>query len=1079
MISLDCETTGVDFNHIARPFFVTICKEDGEILNWEWEVDPETRYVKWKQSDIEEILAETGFDQDDRVVMQNGKFDIIALSSLDEKFGELWRWDLTEDTLIAGHLLASNKPHNLTDMAIQYLGKVGAAIEPLEEALKKCVKECRTLCRSKLPTWRICNEGDPEIPSAKEKTWAYDYWLPKAVAKHYKYPSTHPYWTVLEEYANGDSATTLMLWKVMWQEIQRRDLVALYRESMKLPPIFKAMQERGVTVSGTRLTFLRKEYTEGSNQSKEVCEGIATSYGYELELPKGRSNKLQEFMFDVMKLPVHYHTETGKPSMAKEAMEDYTITLPTNSKELLFVKKLMEKRVRDTALSFLDSYEKFWVPYGREQDSEVMGHWYVLHPSLNQTGTSTLRGSMENPNGQQVSKKEGFNLRYMFGPAPDREWWSADAKGIEDRLPAYKSGQQELIDIFERDKEPPFYGSNHLLRFSIVYPDIWEAAVKEVGLDKAGPYCKKKYASTYYQWCKNGGFAVQYCAVEKRNGWGTADRAFHKQYSHRLLKDRLAKLENYNRKWIDFANKYGYVETMPDNSIDPKRGYPLLCSRTENGRILETIPLNYHIQGCLSGDSRVHTKEGWIPIRELVGKNVSVWTGFKWADAVGLDRGPCQRVNIVLNSGAVIRCDTRHKLKNERDEWVHFENLRVGDMVCLPDHVNPPLPYSGEVNWWFVFGFIIGDGSLISRPGRKSLAITGGKTKKTNLEDIYHFLQGNSPQGDAYNRRGYGTPKWNVKERRDRFQELYVVSMESKPFSEFLESQGFSYDWRFNTKRIPESVWRASPQEQRDFLEGLLLSDGARYSQAGSGRRLNMNNPDLLREIQILSGGLGFDSTYTNGYLNLRWNSKGAKSSRRFPLAPLLKRVKEVRKENYEDQNEYITDKRNFDLALRGNAPTHYVGQRIIQRNAVDKTTYRYDVITDIRLPEVIENTYTMSVDDPFHQFVADGVIHKNTAMWWMRRAMVRCHEKLQEWNQQGFDGHIILQVHDELVFDFPRSKIPPTGDTSKFRTTNSSNLWRARILQKLMERGGEDIGVPTPTSLTYHDTCWSEGVDL
>src|SRR6185369_18002322 len=98
--------------------------------------------------------------------------------------------------------------------------------------------------------------------------------------------------------------------------------------------------------------------------------------------------------------------------------------------------------------------------------------------------------------------------------------------------PAYECGEKDLIDLFEREKDPPYYGSEHILNFSIVYEDLWAAAVKEVGLDKAGPYCKKKYAASWYQRCKNGDFAVGYGAVNRADGKGTADRAFGRPGSH-------------------------------------------------------------------------------------------------------------------------------------------------------------------------------------------------------------------------------------------------------------------------------------------------------------------------------------------------------------------------------------------------------------------------------------------------------------------------------------------------------------------------------------------------------------------
>ena len=35
---------------------------------------------------------------------------------------------------------------------------------------------------------------------------------------------------------------------------------------------------------------------------------------------------------------------------------------------------------------------------------------------------------------------------------------------------------------------------------------------------------------------------------------------------------------------------------MPDQTVDPVRGYPVYCSRTKWGKISPTVPLNYHIQ---------------------------------------------------------------------------------------------------------------------------------------------------------------------------------------------------------------------------------------------------------------------------------------------------------------------------------------------------------------------------------------------------------------------------------------------------------------------------------------------------
>lgn len=602
-------------HHGAKPFLVTCCREDGVQTFWEWDVDPLTRCPIIPQEDLDEIAKTVFHGSDGWLVLQNAKFDFAALGTIGmwDRVNLEQTWKTVTDTLMAGHLLWSNKPHDLTSMALEALR---VDIDPYERAVKRVCDEARRMARSKYPTWRIAKQGLEEMPSAKETVWKNDMWLPRALAKELGYPADHEWNTVVRDYANADSAVTMALWKFQQKEIVRRGLWPIYKERLKLLPIVYDMEKRGVTLDAGRLEQQVQEYRATVYDLETVMKNIAKGYpdptdedptaGYDLVLPKaGNNHSLTHFCFSrpvkdengsltgvdkFLDLPVVAHTETGNPSLAKGAIETYLATLPHRSLQLKFIECLGQKRSRDTAIAYMESYQRFWKCKDDTFDT------YLLHPSLNPTGTDTLRFSSQNPNAQNISKKEGFNIRYAFGPGPGREWWSLDAKNIELRLPAYESQEADLIALFERPNDAPYYGSTHLLNFHTVYPDLWDAAVKEVGYEKAGPYCKKKYASTWYQWCKNGGFAVQYGAVDKADGTGTADQAFHKPGSHSRLKERFGKLEKLNRHWIRYAEKHGYVETMPDRSVDPTRGYPILCTRTEYGKILETVPLNYHIQ---------------------------------------------------------------------------------------------------------------------------------------------------------------------------------------------------------------------------------------------------------------------------------------------------------------------------------------------------------------------------------------------------------------------------------------------------------------------------------------------------
>jgi DNA polymerase I-like protein with 3'-5' exonuclease and polymerase domains len=397
LVALDCETTGLDFWHGARPFFVTACDSEGNQAWWEWHVDPKSRRPRIPPKDVEEIQAL--LDTADEIVGQNIKFDALALSFIGI---EEWPWHKTHDTLIAGHLLASNQPHNLTAMTSQYLR--GLDISPFEDSLEEAVKNCRNKVRSKSwphGNWAIAKQGRADMPSAEKETWRFDYWLPKAYAEVEKLEEDHPYRTVLREYSNTDSAVTVALWQVMKERIKKEGLWPIYAERMKAIPVAVKVEKRGITVSAERLDTLRHQYAQESEEAGCVCRNIASNYDYDLELPKsGNNDSLKTFVFDVMKLPVVAKTDTGGPALdSKVAIPIYKDTLKPRSREMFFITSLEEKRKRDTATQYMDSYRRFWKAVKGEDD------WYVLHPVLKPTGTDTLRWSSSNPNSQNISKK--------------------------------------------------------------------------------------------------------------------------------------------------------------------------------------------------------------------------------------------------------------------------------------------------------------------------------------------------------------------------------------------------------------------------------------------------------------------------------------------------------------------------------------------------------------------------------------------------------------------------------------------------------------------------------------------------
>jgi DNA polymerase I-like protein with 3'-5' exonuclease and polymerase domains len=590
VISLDTETTGVDLHHGSKPFFVTTCDLDGVVRWWEWDVDPVTRAPVVPDQDRDEVAEVVS--SADRLVLQNSQFDAAALDTIDlGPAAGVFQWGKVDDTLIAGHLLDSASPHNLTDMVLRY---VEYDIEPFEVVLGDATKEARRLVKTKFPGWAIAAPDRPDMPSNRAGSWKVDTWVPRAVAKALRYRrprdgcdhrwgndwtcsrcSGHRWWVVLSDYANADSEATILLWRAQSILLQKRNLQKIYAERLRLLPIVYSMERGGVTLDRGRLDDLRERFAVESTGAAGACVGIAKRRGYDLALPKsGNNNSLREFCFQVLGLKTSKRTESGELAMDKSVFEGWLTSGEVGSDSHGFVQAIMDKRKRDTAIQYMDGYRRFWVP----DPSGV----YRLFPRLNPTGTGTLRWSSSNPNEQNISKQDGFNVRYCFGPPPGFEWWSLDYQNLELRIPAYEAGETDVVAIFDRPDDPPYYGSYHLLVADLLHPEKFR---------EHGKRFKDVFEATWYKWIKNGNFAVIYGAQEK-----TADAAYRVPGAYRMIQRRFPRIADLNRRMIDQAARDGCVETIPDRSVDPDRGYPVMCVRGDHGRASPTVPLNYHIQ---------------------------------------------------------------------------------------------------------------------------------------------------------------------------------------------------------------------------------------------------------------------------------------------------------------------------------------------------------------------------------------------------------------------------------------------------------------------------------------------------
>ncbi len=689
-MSLDCESTGLDLVHGARPFLVTTCNTDSIVTFWEWTVDPLTRKPNIPLAELIEI--QQLINSAELIYLQNAKFDVRMLASV----GVELPWPKVRDTLVMGHLLASNHPHNLTSMCSEYLRR---DINRYELDIKAVTKQAHLIVKRNYPNWKIAqidDDGELGMPSVSKsgkrddgRPWKTDMWLPAALAVELSLSvpdsmckhewdgdkADHhtrctkcggSFWHIAcSQYANTDSRSTIALGLQMEKLIRQRGLWAIYEHRLNLPRIACEMESYGVTVVGSYTESTIQDYELYiAEANSELC-GIAAQYNYDLHLAKGAgvNDNMREFFYgskrkqcprcDYNRVVKHWNGEdsemetwcskclktskrpfragsevvlnlvqrdnlnlesiegknTSNASLDKGVLAQYLATTSGDAHD--FIKILIDKRKLDTDLMYMNAYRRFWVPvYAPTNDGyKHYTGYYRIHPSLNPCATDHLRWSSNSPNLQNIGRQEdecercegkGCNIcngtgksrtsvRYCFGPAPGREWYSIDFRSIERRIPVYECGEPKMVEVFEKPDEPPYWGSLYYLTASVLYSkEFWP--LSEFSIDSPEGF-KHKHKRLYKQ--------SKFFDLGKQYGCGRAkgDLLSGITDSFDLVDNEFPLFAALQLKYLRFAEKNGYVETLPNTRIDKTKGYPILAKEGANGRVLSTTPFNYHVSG--------------------------------------------------------------------------------------------------------------------------------------------------------------------------------------------------------------------------------------------------------------------------------------------------------------------------------------------------------------------------------------------------------------------------------------------------------------------------------------------------
>jgi len=806
--------------------------------------------------------------------------------------------------------------------------------------------------------------------------------------------------------------------------------------------ILKRMSETGVLVD---LKFLSKFGKQLKARLAKIEKDIYSKVGHQFNLNSPK--QLSEVLFDELKLPVVRKIKTGR-STDEATLRELATAHPV-------LPLLLEYRQLFKLVStYIDALPKY------------IGSDNRIHSTFNVEGAATGRLSSKDPNLQNIPIKgeAGGEIRKAFVAPKGRILLGADYSQIELRIMAHLADDPGLKKAFKEGVDI------HALTASKIFKVPIDKVTKQqrmVGktmnfatLYGQGPHALSRQLGVAYE------LAQQYIL----------------EYFEQFPKVR---------KWMEeilaFGYENGYVETIWGR----KRYIPEL--KADNRMIKsagERAAVNHPVQGCLPWETKILTSSGYIPIGELYvakGKPSYIWDGSQWREYQVLDRGKARLARIAFSNGQIFKCDVRHKVLTVNEngyEWKEFPELKAGMRVCfsMPAihefsskqfhyehspkvHNGIPLNISLNKEFWYWLGYYIGDGYLHKRWNRAwvySLTYYFGEHESEKLGQCIEFFTslGLHP-----------TKRKTIHRPAVKLSTRYAVTVHSQGIGKLFEVLGLLSGRNAHTKRLPSRIFTESLENRCTFVKGIMDSDGYNGVKKDNNPNIHLCQRELLQEIQLLLRTIGTESQIRGPYmyngkisyrLDIHRNAlaqvlqQGEMSYYNRYLNRLVPRflVKEtVFLGGHLQKSQFATasDAVLYSRWKNGGSSSLYHFRIWLKRNNIDLQTpiYHYNEIIKIEKLDQIETTYTLSVPGS-HRFDSEGVISKNTAADMIKKAMVEIDRELVNRhssfakNKQRTaknDCAMILQVHDELLFECDPKSVKETAKMVKEKMENALEL--------------------------------------
>lgn len=469
-------------------------------------------------------------------------------------------------------------------------------------------------------------------------------------------------------------------------------------------------------------------------------------------------------------------------------------------------------------------------------------------------------------------------------------------------------------------------------------------------------------------------------------------------------KQTMSKLYAWKAEIVKAAKKRGYALTYFGRPVyllkyfnSPDRGMSAYAER---------LAVNATIQGPVTPDTPVLLEDGYHLMKDVPDQGICA-TGKGFARYVKVFSGVQPIVELEFEDGSILKCSKEHRLLSVQPsglQWMEASEIVEGTPIAshlfpvagspvqfdLSDKGVRGVTVSPEINsrveeTFYWIGRAFGDGSFLEN-------------------GVIHWVFGNHECEDRDKLVKWGNAlglhvnlqEFSKEKDKSRRGACLRATISSKNLCRLLKQIGVQFGVTAHDKRIPSRVFTASFEQRRQFVKGLFDSDGSK----NWGWGWHMCNGDLLHDLQTLLLSMGVFSRWhkcKDAYLltitslkefaslvgRERLISKCQQSRMLVPDYMASRFVGKYRSGElrYFRKGILSTDKTTI-CNLRKRRPVGYLKfVELCDRFGWDVQKeddfYYYKKVKSVRSLGESE-VYCLSVEDPSHQFITNGVVSHN-----------------------------------------------------------------------------------------------------